>query len=209
MTTPSSLLWLIKKYSYTHGQLLQARELLAEAAAAKLHLEGQIAHLGLQMAQIEAVMRLHEVRIDPGDLRPIRPQRHPAVMGYGEITRAIFSCLRQAGNHTATTKEIVSAVLKASAATPANLKVEDVAGRVRVRLCALVKQRRLIRLPRVEPRGQRSWSLALRYVRADENFGSDGAPQRSERTAVISPPIVRVPGREQGGGHQLDLFALW
>lgn len=209
MTTPSSLLWLIKKYSYTHGQLLQAREQLEDAGTAKLHLEGQIARLDLQMAQIRAVMRLHDVQIEPDDLRPIRPQRHPAMMGYGEVTRAIYACLRYADRQTATTKEIVAAVLRSGTAMPSDLTAEDIAGRVRVRLCTLAKQRRLTRLPRAEPRGQRSWCLALGHVGADENFGSLGSPQYPARTTVIPPPVSRVPRLEQGGSHQLDLFALW
>lgn len=208
MTTPSSLLWLIKKYSYTHGQLLQAREQLEEAATAKRHLEGQIARLDLQMAQIKAVMRLHDVQIDPDALRAIRPQRHPAMMGYGEITRVIYTFLRYADEQTASTKEIVAAVQMSGTAMPPGLTAEDIAGRVRVRLCTLAKQRRLIRLPRAGSRGQCSWSLALNYVRTDENFGSQGTPQHPARTTVVSPPVSRVSRHEQGGSHQLDLFAL-
>lgn len=140
--TPSSLKWLISKQTRLAGEILLKQNSLDRMREQIAAFEKEIIELHEQKRQIEAVMQMHEIRINAEELRPIRPQYNPFLLGYGGVTRLIYKVLRQSENGTASTKNIVEAVL---AAIPSHVasdrsQVEHIKARVRTRLCVMVKR---------------------------------------------------------------------
>lgn len=134
----------------------QLERLRAEVAKC----ESEIAGLQQTRTQVEAVMRLHEVQVNPVDLRPIRPQFNKAVLGYGGVTRIVFATLRTAKNGTATTREITAAVLEALPQKPDAVQMAHVKERIQVRLCVMATQGKLIKIPQPSPCEPCSWRPA-------------------------------------------------
>ena len=74
---PSSLKWLIDKYARLAGQIQRKLDQVNDYKILIADCRTDIRELRKQLAQVEAVMRLHEIQIDPEDLRPVRPQSAP------------------------------------------------------------------------------------------------------------------------------------
>jgi len=159
--TPSSLKWLIDKQTRLAGQIQRKRDHIAEFNVLIADCRTEIRRLQGQLVQVEAVMRLHEIQVDPKDLRPIRPHKNKAVLRYGGITRLVFTMLRTAKEKTATTREIVAAVIDALPEAPTIVEKKLIQERVRIRLCILAQQGNLIRLPQPGPSLPCSWRLAM------------------------------------------------
>lgn len=158
--TPSSLKWLIDKYVRTAGQVQRKLDLVNEYKILIADCRTEIRELRKQLAQVEAVMRLHEVQIDPKDLRPVRPHENKAIMRYGGITSVVVATLRCSETKTATTKEIVAAVIRTYPDPPKIEAQRLIQQRVRVRLCIMAQQGYLVRLPRPGLSEPCSWHLA-------------------------------------------------
>ena len=148
--TPSSLRWLIRQYSRAKGERQKQVRLLISPKRDLSRLI-KIRQLDRQLSHLKAVMALHEVQIDPEDLRPVKPQDHRAILGHGRLTRLIYELLRGAADHTATTPQIVAAVMEALPAQPDRAETERIKDRVRVRLCIMAQRGSLARLPRAGP----------------------------------------------------------
>jgi hypothetical protein len=161
--TPSSLKWLIGKQARLAGQIFRKNDHVAQLREQITAFEKEIAGLHEQKRQIEAVMQMHEVRINAEELRPIRPQHNSSLLGYGGLTRLIYRVLRKSENGTATTRDIVAAVFNAmpSRAALGHDQVERVKARVRVRLCIMAKHGLLMKCPARGPGEPCSWHLAM------------------------------------------------
>lgn len=159
--TPSSLKWLIDKQTRLAGQVQRKRDHIAELKVLIADCRTEIRRLQSQLAQVEAVMRLHELQVDPKDLRPILPHKNKAVLQYGGVTRLVFAMLRVAETKTATTREIVAAVIDALPEAPTIAETKLIQERVRIRLCILAQQGNLIRLPQPGPSLPCSWRLVM------------------------------------------------
>jgi hypothetical protein len=158
--TPSSLKWLIDKYVKLAGQVQRKQDQINDYKVLIADYRTDIRELRKQLAQVEAVMRLHEIQIDPKDLRPVRPHESKAVTRYGGITSVAVSTLRSSETKTATTREIVAAVIRTYPEPPKIETQRLIQHRVRIRLCIMAQQGYLVRLPRRGPFDPCSWHLA-------------------------------------------------
>lgn len=156
--TPSSLKWLIDKYVRLTGQIDRKCEQLAthlkEVAACK----GEIQALQRQKTSVEGAMRLHEIRIDPSELRPIRPQTRK-IVSYGQMSRTIRRTLSRAQNRTASTTDLLAALLEELGVSPTEEELAFIRQQLRVRLCSMARDGRLIRHPFVDRSVPRLWQL--------------------------------------------------
>jgi len=187
-STPSSLMWLIRKYSRREGEKQRheegMRRALIELSARRL----AIRQLNQELRHIKAVMRMHEVRVDPRDLKAIRPHRQPAVLEYGGITRTAFRTLRQAQKNTATTREIVAAVFNAMPKRPEGDDAKRITERVRIRLCIMARQGMITRLPRSNPSQPCCWQLPAEPAPSSPGAAICVAAHRDSRASSASTP---------------------
>ena len=96
--TPSSMAWLIGQRSRLKGQLTKQQKLLGE-------LPRSICDLEAQLASLDAVIPLHEVKVDPSAIKGVRP-RSESLLRYGQMTQGILECLRIANGSQVLTTEI-------------------------------------------------------------------------------------------------------
>lgn len=158
--TPSSLHWLITQYQRIKGEKLrQLRQL--ERYTSDRWREPVVQLLDGQLAQLRAVIALHEVQIDPDDLQPVQPHHRPPLLGHCGMTRLIYATLSKAKNQTATTADIVAAVIQALPEPPVGDEINRIRARVSVRLSIMAERGRLIK--HSSPFGRRppQWSPAL------------------------------------------------
>ena len=166
--TPSSLKWLIDKQTRLAGQMLRKQDHLARLREQVAACKKEIAGLRTRRQQVEAVMRMHEIKIKAEELRPIRPHYNLCLLGHGGLTRLIYSVLRQSASGTATTRDIVAAVFNAlpSKSSPDPDQIEHVKVRVRVRLCIMARKGLLMWSPDRGPCEPCSWRLAMVHPRS-------------------------------------------
>jgi hypothetical protein len=160
--TPSSLKWLIDKQVRLAGQIDRKCEQLAthlkEVAACKQEIQA----LQRKLVSIERAMRLHDIRIDPLELRPIRPHTRK-IVAYGQMTRTIRRALSHTPNQTASTTELLTALLKEFGASPTEGELAFIHQQLRVRLCSMARDGRLIRHPCADRSVPRVWQLPEWY----------------------------------------------
>jgi len=158
--TPSSLKWLIHKQARLAGEIERKRQRIERCRTEISHYKSEIADLLRRQRQVEAVMLLHAVRIDPRKLRPIRPHHRKAALGYGGLTRVIYKTLGAASNNTATTRQIMVAVLALLPSEPTAEQREQMKQQLRIRLCIMAQQGMIRKLDRSGPCDPCSWHLA-------------------------------------------------
>ena len=101
--TPSSLKWLIVKRSRMSGALI-ALEAEKERMLGRLPtIDSQIDILRRQLAGLDQTFGLHEIQMDPEDIRPVESRRR-RLMPHGFLGRAILGELRQAGDWLSSTE---------------------------------------------------------------------------------------------------------
>jgi hypothetical protein len=86
--TPSSMAWLIGKRARIKGQLDRLRRIQST-------LPDQIAELESALKALDAVIPLHEVKVDPQVIKGCAP-KGPAIAASGELTRFLLRVLREA-----------------------------------------------------------------------------------------------------------------
>lgn len=158
--TPSSLLWLIRKQTRLAGQMQRRTEELGRVKAHVAEIEAEIADLAEKRSQIEAVMKLHDVQVDPRDLRPIRPHARKALIGHGGITRVVMAELREAPDNMATTVELAAAVVRYLDSVPEPEEMSRLKRRVRIRLAIMASKGKLVAVPALGHSTPNSWRLA-------------------------------------------------
>lgn len=163
--TPSSLKWLIHKQTRLAGEILRKRQRIERCRLEISQYEAEIAELLRRQQQVESVMQLHEVRVDPRNLRPIRPHYRKFALGYGGLTRVIYKTLGAANNNTATTREIMVAVLALLPSEPAPEQREQIKQQLRIRLCIMARQGMITKLDRTGPCDPCSWHLSMMQLR--------------------------------------------
>ena len=161
LSTPSSLKWLIDKRVRFAGQIQRKRDQLARHQQQATACKREINSLLKQLASIEGAMKLHEIQINPEDLRPIRPHYNGRVTSHGAMTRTIRRTLFLSPNHIASTDALLATVLKAMTSQPAADELERIRQRLRVRLCIMVRKGYLIRHTSNDPCAPRMWQLPV------------------------------------------------
>lgn len=191
-STPSSLKWLINKQTRLVGEILRKRDHIEQFREQIAICKKEIAGLQAQQSQIEAVMRMHEIKLNARELRPIRPHHNLSVLGHGGLTRLIYTTLRQTGKGTATTRDIVVAVSDALGVSLSPDQMEHVKKRVRVRLCIMARRGMLTKSPRRGPCEPCSWHLLTEHPpgpsRSPDEAAADddGGYRRDSHASTLS-----------------------
>lgn len=109
VVTPSSLKWLIRRRAQVAGRLISAECALGQIQSLQSQYELQIAcikQLRGDLTALDAVISQHDIPIDPLSIPPCNGQRRPSFYAHGGLTRAIYTCLREARGNWRTTTEI-------------------------------------------------------------------------------------------------------
>lgn len=108
--TPSALKWLITKRSRLSGALLKLDDERAKLHDRIASLDCRAGALLKQLAALDQTIGLHEIPMDPQNIRPVRPHARARLLPYGQLSRIIFTELRLAGGWLSTT-EVVARIL--------------------------------------------------------------------------------------------------
>lgn len=111
--TPSSMAWLIRRRSIAKGQMDRLTRDLDRLPAAIALFEAEIAHL-------DAIIPLHEVVVDPQEIKGKRPFR-PRLAAPGVMAKAILECLRLAKGRPVYKTEVAMHFIRR-----ANLNIDEV-----------------------------------------------------------------------------------
>jgi hypothetical protein len=109
--TPPSLKWLITKRSRLSGALLKLDDERAKLRDKIASLDCRAGVLLKQLAALDETIGLHEIPMDPEDIRPVRPHGRARLLPHGQLSRIIFTELRLAGDWLSTT-EVVARILQ-------------------------------------------------------------------------------------------------
>jgi hypothetical protein len=85
--TPSSMAWLIRQRSVLKGRIDRQRKLLDDIPRLLVELQRQL-------DAIDAVLPLHEVKVDPLQIVGRRPKSAP-LLPFGVLSKGILKYLRQ------------------------------------------------------------------------------------------------------------------
>lgn len=123
--TPVSLNWLIQQRAVFLGEIERLEKALPRRLVetqeaidqAKINLELAkqrhksslfiqreiIRDINKKLIAVDLMMSIHEVKINPNLVKPIKKQRSKRILNYGEITRGILECLKAHGTRMVTT----------------------------------------------------------------------------------------------------------
>jgi hypothetical protein len=166
--TPSSLQWLIDKRARLHGDLLRHEKSLARyikqadqeiekinqdllQAYARRNQKVLATHDLIEEAKIglriiDSAIGMHEVRIDPKIIPPIRTVKRLSKERYGSLTRLIVDALHNARGSPLQTKEIAVYIAEIKPIEYDSKDLRILTERVRYRLKNLCNQNRVIRI---------------------------------------------------------------
>lgn len=179
--TPPSLNWLIGKRARLLGEIeklkksrpdriasaekeLADAQIRLEQAKARLAYEQDVGNkiieaLRKDLNAIDCVLGLHEIKINPEIIQPIRSQNAKRLLPYGKLTRSIFDSLKQAGGGPLSTDEIVKFIIYSNGLYITAERVPEFREGVRQRLKTLCKKGTVERLHPVKCRVEGSWTL--------------------------------------------------
>ena len=141
--------WLIRKKATLLGRVAKSEKILRE-------LPSQIQAMKAEIAALDLVIPMHEVKVDPNAIKGKRT-KSKAILPYGVITRGIFECLRLADGKPVTSLEIAIHIAKAQ-----NMRLTKSAplrNALRYRLQALGSANKLVRHHELETNEFGVWSL--------------------------------------------------
>jgi hypothetical protein len=93
--TPSSMAWLIDKRRSLKGQVEWVRRQIARRQRELEQLPLQLVQLETELANLDAVFKLHAVQVEPRVITGKRPKRK-ALLPYGVLSKLILKTLRTA-----------------------------------------------------------------------------------------------------------------
>ena len=155
--TPSSMVWLIGHRAKIKGQLDRLKRMQGT-------LPDKIRAAEAELAAIDAVIPLHEVKVDPGVIKGVKP-KGPAAAAHGVLTRFLLKQLRVAAGKPLYTTELALNFARERAIDPAILGHAEIMDRVGKRLRVLTAKGLVCRHHAKETRGMGQWSLV------DEDHG--------------------------------------
>ena len=106
--TPSSLNWLINKRARLNGKILRAKKALEEAQ----RLGAELSKLQADLEAIDRALGMHEVTVEPDNIRPISVQRSRVALPYGELTKTLLLYLRSNPGKPFSTDELAKMVIE-------------------------------------------------------------------------------------------------
>jgi len=102
--TPPSMAWLIRERAKLKGMIERRQKQMED-------LPREIVELQLKLDALDAVIPLHEVKVDPKVIKGTRPQKK-ALLPYGVLTRVIYRVLREAEGQSRFSSEIALELLR-------------------------------------------------------------------------------------------------
>lgn len=151
--TPSSMAWLIRQRSILRGKLEKLKALQAT-------LPESIQSLETDLASLDAVIPLHEVKVDPTVIRGRRPHR-PAIADYGVVNRTLLQRLREANGSPLYTNELAMEVARVIGLEATQQQMTDLMDRVGRRLRSLAEKGMVKRHHSNGARVMGRWSLVM------------------------------------------------
>lgn len=180
--TPPALKWLIDKRARLSGELIKLREqnpftlkdLDKEVERARFAYEAALAaraagerNIALEKEKIEAniravdaTMALHDVKIDPNIVPPIRSQDHRLFRNHGEITRSIYATLRKAQGIPLSALDIAIYMQKSLGLDLTEEELKQLRKKIRMMMKSLCWQGKLVRIHQAKTRQEGRWILA-------------------------------------------------
>ena len=151
--TPSSMAWLIAQRARIKGQLDRLRRQQST-------LPERIKTAEAELASLDAVIPLHEVKIDPNVIVGRQPQR-PKAAPHGALTKFLLKRLRQAAGKPVYTTEIALQFAREHEVDLGLLTQADLMDRVGKRLGVLTAMGMVRRHHPTATTGLGSWSLVM------------------------------------------------
>ena len=149
--TPSSMVWLIGQRARIKGQLDRLRRL-------ELTLPERIKAAEAEMAALDTVIPLHEVKVDPQIIQGRRAKRPPAAP-HGAMTRFLLKRLRLAKGKPVFTAELAFRFAREHNVDLSVLTQAELMDRVGRRLGVLTSEGVVRRHHSTTTNGPGSWSL--------------------------------------------------
>jgi hypothetical protein len=151
--TPSSMAWLIGQRARVKGQLDRLRRL--EGA-----LPEKIKTAEAELASLDAVIPLHEVKIDPSVIVGRQPHR-PRAAPHGSLTKFLLRRLREAAGKPIYTSELALQFAREHEVDLSRLTQADLMDRVKKRLGVLAAMGTVRRHHATATTDLGSWSLVM------------------------------------------------
>lgn len=151
--TPSSMAWLIGQRARVKGQLDRLRRLEGT-------LPERIKTTEAELASLDAVIPLHEVKIDPQIIQGRRAKR-PTAAAYGAMTKFLLKRLRLAAGKPIYTSELTLQFAREHAVDFSSLPQAELMDRVSKRLRVLTDQGVVRRHHTTTTTDLGSWSLVM------------------------------------------------
>lgn len=204
--TPSSLKWLIVKRSRISGALLSLDAEKERLLACLATVERQADALRIKLAAVDQTFSLHEIQVEPEEIRPVQPQRRQRLMPPGQLGRAILGELRNAGGWLTST-EILQRI--SDRINPVELDYYEIRKCVRRRLGSLSRQGVLERQISLSERGRHDGAGLTRFRIANlqpaQMKSTSHPPKEIAEVQLTLPmstlPVAGPPLRDRGG-HQ-------
>jgi hypothetical protein len=127
---PPSLKWLIDKRARVTGEINKIERLLDRCR----QFTDELNQLKELLASLDATLGLHDIKIDPNNIKPIRSHEVRINLPHGELLRSVLTCLRLNAGTQVSTDDITAFV----AARYADLNAEPtnfIKLRISVRYC--------------------------------------------------------------------------
>ncbi len=151
--TPSSMAWLIAQRARVKGQLDRLRRQQGT-------LPERIRTAEAELASLDAVIPLHEVKVDPSVIKGRQPQR-PKAAPHGALTKFLLKRLREAAGKPIYTTEIALQFAREHQIDLGLLTQADLMDRVGKRLGALATMGIVLRHHDIATTCLGSWSLVM------------------------------------------------
>lgn len=151
--TPSSMAWLIAQRARVKGRLDRLQR--QQGAPPEL-----IRAAEAELASLDALILLHEVKVDPSVIRGRRAKR-PAAAAHGAMTKCLLEQLRLAAGKPICTSALSLQFARQHAVDFSVLSQAELMDRVSMRLLALTDQGRVRRKHDTATKDLGSWSLVL------------------------------------------------
>lgn len=110
---PSSLKWLVDKRARLATELDRNKKEARAAALRASTLDAKLSQLKMDLAAIDRALSMHEIRIHPETIAPIRTQRSGRLLPFSHLSRSIVSYLRRANGAWCSTTEIMTFIAEA------------------------------------------------------------------------------------------------
>jgi hypothetical protein len=137
LRTPPSMAWLIRERAKLKGMIERRQKQLED-------LPREIVAIQARLDALDAVIPLHEVKVDPQVIKGTKPKKK-SLLPYGVLTRVIYRVLREAGGQPCFSSQIALEVMKEAGIPINHANKVLVTSRVGHRLGNMARQGRVVR----------------------------------------------------------------